>query len=125
MANKKTKKRRKNPIVPPKVAANSYLLELLARPRRKPTLVRAPCSCGGENGNCFKCFGTGFYDKELTEDAAKRLHASTAKKKPKNRKAANLATFASDSRGSGYSIREAGRFSSAPLHDDHGEESSS
>lgn len=89
-------------------------------PRKKLTIVRAPCSCGGENENCFKCYGTGFYDKELTENAAKSLVASSNKEK-----AADLGTFASDSRGGDYSVREAGKFSSLPLYDDYSDESSS
>lgn len=32
------------------------------------------CGCGGQNSNCFKCDGTGYYEKEfLAEDAPERI----------------------------------------------------
>ena len=109
MAKKRKKDRRfglvdiiARPVVQLKKSPAPYMLGLLARTRRTPTVVRAPYSCGGENENCYKCYGTGFYDKELTEDAAKSLVASGKKGKPKNGKTSNLGAFASDSRGADY-----------------------
>jgi len=90
--------------------------------KTKTKLIRAACTCGGENENCFKCFGTGFYDKEIlvTPPFDSSNTRSSSAKKP-----SGLGSFASDSRGHNYSIREGGRFSSFPLHDDFGDESSS
>lgn len=85
--------------------------------RKTSTVAHTPCSCGGENKNCYKCFGTGFYDKVLAENAVNTLVKSKVA-------AVALGTFASDFRGGDYSVREAGRFLSLPLYDDYSDESS-
>lgn len=86
-------------------------------------LVRAPCTCRGENENCFKCFGTGFYEKKLIANPPSSLGLSM--RNSPSRKSPRLGSFASDFRGDSHSIRESGRFCSSPLHDDYGDESSS
>ena len=132
MAKKRKKGRRLGladiigrPVVQAKKTIDPFLLQLLARSRKAPITVRAPCSCNGENENCFKCYGTGFYDKELTEEGEKSLVTSTKIAKQRKQRTTALATFASDSRGGDYAVREAGKFSSLPLHDDYSDESSS
>lgn len=91
-----------------------------------PRLVEicAPCSCGGENENCYKCFGTGTYQKTVVEP---RSYEQFAKIKPDSPRVNRswLGGFAADSRGGSYSIREGGRFDSSPNEDDYGDESSS
>lgn len=69
----------------------------------------SPCSCGGENSNCYKCSGTGYYRKKLVPGA---VLAS-----PVIADARPLAGFSSDSRGGIYGIREQGRFDSRPDYD--------
>jgi hypothetical protein len=88
------------------------------------TLVRAPCTCRGENENCFKCFGTGLYEKELIANPPSSPLLPITRN-GSSKKSRTLGGFASDFRGDDYSIREGGRFSSSPLHDDYGDESSS
>lgn len=83
-------------------------------------LVQSACSCGGENANCFKCFGTGFYEKKEVLELQLPL---TTKSVPARTDRLPTA-FSADARGGGYAIRESGRFLSNPLHDDYGEESS-
>lgn len=86
--------------------------------------IRAPCSCGGENENCYKCFGTGTYQKTVFEP---RPYEQFVQNKPDSPRVSRsrLGGFAADSRGNSYSIREGGRFDSSPNEDDYGDESSS
>lgn len=44
--------------------------------RKRTITFRAPCTCRGENKNCYKCFGTGFYEKEVLKDLAWRHQSS-------------------------------------------------
>jgi hypothetical protein len=92
--------------------------------KKRVTLVPAPCTCRGENANCFKCFGTGVYEKELIVNPPSSPFLPT-NRNGSSKKSRTLGGFASDFRGDDYSIRESGRFSSFPLHDDYGDESSS
>lgn len=83
------------------------------RQRREDTVeIEVECSCRGENENCYRCYGTGVHKKRVPRTSIAQ-HAT-----PKS-----LANFASDSRGDAYSIRENGRFASAPDEDDYGDES--
>lgn len=70
----------------------------------------SPCSCRGENNNCYKCSGTGYYRKKLILGAASSSSPSAVVARP-------LAGFSSDSRGGIYGIREQGRFDSRPDYD--------
>lgn len=79
--------------------------------------VKASCSCGGENENCFRCAGTGFYDKVIAPGAVTEVSPTVVSTRP-------LAGFASDPRGSQYGIRAQGRFDSTPHHDNFDDESS-
>ncbi len=88
--------------------------------------VVSECTCGGENPNCFKCDGTGFclverIGNEVTLPIKKKKNRTKSVKTP----ALSEASFSSDSRGGSYSIREQGRFTSNPEHDDYGDESTS
>jgi hypothetical protein len=67
------------------------------------------CSCGGENSNCYKCSGTGYYRKKLVPGAVLTT--------PVIADARPLAGFSSDARGGIYGIREQGRFDSRPDYD--------
>jgi hypothetical protein len=69
----------------------------------------SPCSCGGNNDNCYKCSGTGYYRKRLVPGADLN--------NPVFVDARPLASFSSDSRGGIYGIREQGRFDSRPDYD--------
>lgn len=78
-----------------------------------------PCTCDGENENCFKCGGTGYSILEVVVEAGNQPASPQAV----SSKPHSLAGFASDSRAGQYSIREQGRFDSRPAHDDFGDES--
>lgn len=80
---------------------------------------KAVCSCGGENENCFKCDGTGFYTKKVVQDSSKLTSIAPNSRLGLKNRTPSESTFANDSRGGEYGIRERGRFSSGPLHDDH------
>lgn len=83
------------------------------------TYEKAVCSCGGENENCFKCDGTGFYTRQVVEDTSKLPPPlPNGRLRTKNQTYAE-STFSNDSRGGEYGIRERGRYGSGPLHDDH------
>jgi hypothetical protein len=81
--------------------------------------VKAACSCGGENENCFKCDGTGFYTRQVVQDTSKLPPALPNSRLRTKNQTSSESTFSNDSRGGEYGIREWGRFGSAPLHDDH------
>lgn len=88
---------------------------------RPALLANIPCSCGGENENCYRCFGAGYY--EVSEADAMRLARQVASTPAPQR--LGPVRFASDARGAAYGLREQGRFSSEPVHDDYGDDSSS
>ncbi len=131
-------------------SVNNYDLQLQSVPPRNAAFVNAPfrnapvisqqlaspgnaarqlaqfpaqvlCPCGGDNERCYRCDGRGYY--EVSAAKAARLTV-TVPRSAKSKKE-QPATFASDSRGSAYGLREQGRFASAPIHDDYGDESSS
>ncbi len=77
------------------------------------TLVPTKCSCRGENQNCFRCDGTGFYERAIV--------SYTSPNNLQNSSTRQEVTFSIDSRGGKYSIRENGRFESSPLEDDYDE----
>jgi hypothetical protein len=81
----------------------------------------APCTCGGENSNCFKCDGGGYYRREIVEKM--KHESSVAVSNPRGRRPQDFTEsetrFSNDARGGEYGIRESGRFASNPLHDDH------
>ena len=72
------------------------------------------CSCGGNNENCCRCFGSGYYPATAVKEKKGTMEKpiSTA-----------LGGFASDPRGDIYSIRENGRFSSLCSFDSFDDES--
>jgi hypothetical protein len=81
------------------------------------TYEKASCSCGGENENCFKCDGTGFYTKQVVEHS-EDLRPPLSKLRNTGSVLAE-SSFSNDARGGEYGIRERGRYGSNPLHDDH------
>lgn len=53
---------------------------------------RFPCSCGGENPNCFRCYGTGMVDTPVSvgrprADISEMARAAALKPRPKGRSA--------------------------------------
>ena len=80
------------------------------------------CSCSGENEHCFKCDGTGYFQRELAAGVdVTHLDIPNLASKGLLKPGVESA-YSKDSRGGDiYSIREAGRFASSPLRDDHDE----
>lgn len=93
----------------------SYVKGMVDFSPRKQKTVSADCSCGGEFENCFRCSGTGVYDKivAVDEDTSRKTISSTD----------TIAGFASDQRGGSFGIREKGRFGSNAEFDDFSDES--
>ena len=73
--------------------------------------VAAKCSCNGENSSCFKCDGSGYYERKLAPGAQAL--------KPTAQSPHTEVAFSNDPRGGAYAIRENGRFGSLPLADDY------
>jgi hypothetical protein len=77
------------------------------------------CSCQGINQNCFKCNGSGYCERDIIADPSMQnnspiTNSLNSKKHPPK----SETSFAADSRGGIYSIRENGRFMSNPIEDD-------
>ena len=131
-------------------SVNNYDLQLQSVPPRNATFVNAPfrntpavsqqlaspgndakqlaqfpaqvaCPCGGDNERCYRCDGRGYYEVSAAKAAKLTM---TVPRSAKN-KMEQPATFASDGRGSAYGLRERGRFTSTPIHDNYDDESSS
>lgn len=86
-------------------------------PKIKTISVKAKCSCGGENEKCFKCNGAGFYSRRVVtniEECQERLQ----EKRSNKTNSIQESQFSNDQRGGIYGIRESGRFSSNPLHEE-------
>jgi len=83
---------------------------------RPEVTVQANCSCRGEYENCFRCSGTGVYEKVIASGATGPSSMSSAHRPV-------LAVFSSDSRGGHFGIREQGRFGSDAVHDNFSDES--
>ena len=79
--------------------------------------VTVDCSCGGTNENCFRCAGIGYYAAPMG-----KVNTLLGLKKASP---VQLGSYASDSRGGTYSIRENGRFSSLSSFDSFDDESDS
>lgn len=92
------------------------------QPRKKsPTIktfsAQLNCSCKGENENCFKCNGTGLYESLIVtniEECKDRIHEKQIQKT----NSIQESQFSNDPRGGIYGIRENGRYSSNPLHEE-------
>lgn len=82
------------------------------------TFEQAACSCGGENENCFRCDGTGFYAKQVVPTSANSPSSVHGNLRLKNQPPTE-SSFSNDARGGDYGIRERGRYGSNPLYDDH------
>jgi hypothetical protein len=97
--------------------------EMLGRMNSAGMTIRyesAACTCGGENENCFKCDGTGYYRRQMVEVYLHGVTSSRVSEGLRRMKDGSLeTTFSNDGRGGDYGVREKGRFSSNPLHDDH------
>lgn len=46
------------------------------------TLSSTPCSCGGNNPNCFRCWGTGMVEPVTLPDAGPKEESSKRRKRP-------------------------------------------
>ncbi len=82
------------------------------------TYEQASCSCDGENENCFRCDGTGYYTKQVVPNSANSPASILSSLRQRNQ-AATESSFSNDARGGDYGIRERGRYGSNPLYDDH------
>jgi hypothetical protein len=88
--------------------------------------VSSACSCGGENPNCFRCDGTGFYVLErIGNEVSAAVSGKRKAGKSRGRTLPTETSFSNDTRGGSYAIRENGRFGSGPVHDDYDDESTS
>ena len=86
-------------------------------PRIKTISIEAKCSCDGENENCFRCNGTGFYKSRIVtniEECRDRIQEKTKN----NTNSTQESQFSNDQRGGIYGIREHGRYSSNPLYEE-------
>jgi len=90
---------------------------LKASPRIKTASIEAKCSCDGENENCFRCNGTGFYKRLIVtniEECQERIQEKTIH----NTNSIQESQFSNDQRGGIYGVREYGRYSSNPLYEE-------
>lgn len=97
--------------------ANQPNKETTNTSRIQITTIEAKCSCEGENENCFRCDGTGFYKSKLItnlEECRDRVQEKVIQKIDSTQES----NFSNDQRGGIYGIRERGRFSSNPLYDE-------
>ena len=86
-------------------------------PRIKTVSIEAKCSCEGENENCFRCNGTGFYKSRIVtniEECQDRIQ----EKRTHQTNSTQESQFSNDQRGGIYGIREHGRYSSNPLYEE-------
>ena len=86
-------------------------------PKIKTVSIVAKCSCEGENENCFRCNGTGFYKSRMVtniEECQDRIQ----EKRPHQKNSTQESQFSNDQRGGIYGIREHGRYSSNPLYEE-------
>ena len=80
---------------------------------------KAVCSCDGENENCFKCDGTGFYTKQIVQETSILPPVPLNSGLRSKNQSPSESSFSNDARGGDYGIRERGRYGSNPLYDDH------
>lgn len=81
-------------------------------------MTTVDCSCNGDNPNCFRCDGRGYYERAATPSApAKPMTPTSAAK--------SIVRHEHDSRGGNFALRENGRFLSNPEYDNHDDESNS
>jgi len=73
------------------------------------------CTCRGDNANCFRCDGRGYYER-----APSKLSMPVP---VTSKRSAEIVKYESDGRGGSYAVRESGRFLSNAEHDDFGDES--
>ena len=86
-------------------------------PKIKTILIEAKCSCEGANENCCRCNGTGFYNSQIVTNIAECQERLQEKRTHKTN-SIQESQFSNDQRGGIYGIREHGRFSSNPLHEE-------
>lgn len=83
----------------------------------KTVSIEAKCSCEGENSNCFKCSGTGFYKSRRVTNIEECQDRIQEKRTYQSDSIQEL-KFSNDQRGGIYGIRENGRYPSNPLHEE-------
>lgn len=86
-------------------------------PKIKTISIETKCSCEGENENCFKCNGTGFYKRKMVTNIDE-CQDRVQEKRIYKTNSTQESQFSNDQRGGIYGIREQGRFSSNPLHEE-------
>lgn len=90
------------------------------KPGMRVHFEQAECSCNGDNDRCSRCDGTGYYTKEVVDQfigtpPTPRLNDPLGTRQHSKHES----TFSNDQRGGIYGIRESGRYSSNPDHDNH------
>lgn len=111
---------RKNQATTPKKSKKKTIQrkqEIKNIPRIETISIEVKCSCDGENENCFRCNGTGFYQSKVVtnlEECRERVQEKLTHKTS----ATQESNFSNDQRGGTYGIREHGRFSSNPLYEE-------
>lgn len=81
----------------------------------------AQCTCRGENENCRRCYGNGYYERELVDAEVAERATSQIWRRPRSTSPSEV-TFSVDGRGGpAFGVREFGRFASNPHHDDYDE----
>lgn len=88
-----------------------------ASPKIKTVSIEAKCSCEGENENCFRCNGTGFYKSRIVTNIDECQDRIQEKRTHKTNSIQD-SQFSNDQRGGIYGIREHGRYSSNPLYEE-------
>lgn len=83
----------------------------------KTISIEAKCSCEGENENCFRCNGTGFYKSQIVTNI-EECQDKIQKKRTQQTNSTQESQFSNDQRGGIYGIREHGRYSSNPLYEE-------
>lgn len=72
-------------------------------PKIKTASVQANCSCKGENERCFKCSGTGFYERRIVTNV-EQCKDRIQEKQSRNMNSTQESTFSNDQRGGIYGI---------------------
>ena len=83
----------------------------------KTISIEAKCRCEGENENCFRCNGTGFYNSQIVTNI-EECQDIIQEKRTYQTNSTQESQFSNDQRGGIYGIRERGRYSSNPLYEE-------
>lgn len=117
IAKKDIKFKKNNEIIKTNKIKTQANHPIKSSPTIKTSSIESKCSCGGENENCFKCNGTGIYTKKIVSNI-EECHHAIQEKQARAINSNEESKFSNDQRGGIYGIRERGRFSSNPLHEE-------